>query len=645
MPIRILPKLLVSQIAAGEVIERPASVVKELIDNSLDAAATQIDVAVDQGGRNLIRVADNGSGIPPDDLPLAITAHATSKLESAEQLSRIVTLGFRGEALSSVAAVSRMRVTSRPTTDGRPAEQGATITVEADTVSPVEPAACAPGTVIEIRDLFFSTPARRRFMRTAQTEYARVAEVVQRAAMVHPHVGFTLTHAQRRGIDLPPDQTPRDRCVALIGKELDEALLEYQSIVPGVVEGDPQDQRRRVDESVWGLAGTPAVARATSKFQYLFVNGRPIRDRNIAHAVREAYRGLIPHDKHPLAVVCLDLDPAQVDVNVHPTKAEVRFREPNRVHGMVLTAIRQRLLSADLTPSARLAGDTYGQPTPKPHHTHPQPHQPHPTTPTPHNPDGFVQYLRDLDPKHQGDKGFDLQDARRQLNNPFPPDHTDHPPQPTAPPTDPPSPVLQVHGCYLVTKDDHGLVIVDQHALHERVMFEELRRRVLGKTVESQRLLTPAVIPSDPTRLAALEQAQPLFKRIGIDIDPIGPDTLGVHGFPSLLFERNVDPAEFVEELLDQAAAGELPLPTTIPPDPSTAPPDPGGPDEAALNKVLSMMACKAAVKAGDSLAPQEIAALLAQREKIERSSACPHGRPTTVRLTQRDMERHFQRS
>ncbi|MEM9419756.1 MAG: DNA mismatch repair endonuclease MutL, partial [Planctomycetota bacterium] len=345
MPIRKLSPLLVNQIAAGEVIERPASVVKELIENCLDAGATRIDIAIEEGGLKLIRIADDGHGIPAEELPLALTQHATSKLETAEQLAAIETLGFRGEALASIASVSRLRLSSR-TPDN---DSGHIIEQAGDDLIPPRPAAMAPGTVIEVRDLFFNTPARRKFMRTAATEFGHIADTVNRTAMVHPAVGFTLTHNGRKSIDLPPNDDQRQRCVNILGKELEPALLEFEHHDTRPIENDAEGKPLQ-PASIWGLAGEPSIARSSSKFQYLCVNGRPVKDRNLAHAVKEAYRGLIAPDKQPVAVVFVELDPTLVDVNVHPTKAEVRFTKPSSVHGLALSQVRQRLLATDLVP-------------------------------------------------------------------------------------------------------------------------------------------------------------------------------------------------------------------------------------------------------------------------------------------------------
>lgn len=634
MPIRPLPPLLVNQIAAGEVIERPASVVKELIENCLDAGASRVDIAVEEGGLRLIRIADDGHGIPPEELPLALTQHATSKLETAEQLAAIQTLGFRGEALASIASVSRLRLSSRT----RDADSGHVIEQAGDEVQPPRPAAMAPGTVIEVRDLFFNTPARRKFMRTAATEIGHIADTVNRVAMVHPAVGFTLSHNGRKSIDLPPNDDQRQRCVNILGKELEPALLEFAHEDLRPQEGVAQPA------CVWGLAGEPSIARSSTKFQYLCVNGRPVRDRNLAHAVKEAYRGLIAPDKQPVAVVFVELDPAAVDVNVHPTKAEVRFRQPSAVHGLVLSQVRQRLLATDLVPDASLGaprGDLdlgvggWGK-------SQSPDESPAPTT----NPNAFVDYFKQMDPKQ---KGFVYEEVRREMveSDMF----ADANAQTAAPNPEPrtlnPTSILQFHNSYVVTPDhggaEPGLLIVDQHALHERVMFEELRQRILvdGGDLESQRLLMPAVVDADAKRQALLDDLAPLLQRIGVEASPLGPAAIGVQAFPSLLFDRGVDPVAFTNELLDKAEAGDLR------PQASGLKPDDGDNlvTEAALHEVLDMMSCKAAVKAGDHLSDDELAALLAKRDQIERSESCPHGRPTTVRLTLKDLEKHFHRS
>jgi DNA mismatch repair protein MutL len=655
MPIRKLSQFLINQIAAGEVIERPASVVKELVENSLDAGPAHIDIAIEDGGRQLIRIRDDGVGIPSEELPLAITAHATSKLDDVAQLAAVATLGFRGEALASIASVSRLRLTSCATTvdehgAAQPAARGSMIEASGDQVSAVAPAACAPGTLIEVRDIFYNMPARRKFLKSASAEIGQISDLLNRIAMVHPDVGFKLTHNGRKMMDLMPVTDRAQRCKDVLGREIAEALLEFESARPGLDPSNPDLGAA----SVWGLAGLPEVARASSKFIYLCINGRPIRDRRLQHAIKEAYRGLMPPDRFPVAVIFIEVEPTYVDVNVHPAKAEVRLAEPNRMHGLVLTALRQRLLGSDLTPAVTFpTAEQQGQSNvgpllnslAAPNFGAGQTDQAGPASDSNSGSNAFVDYFRQMDPKQ---KGFVYKQVRQALAEEAPEalaeaesssqGHAESPGEPAQSEfanhaiIEPH--ILQVHKSYLVTQDEHGILIIDQHALHERVMFEELSQRVLGqgKPLQSQRLLMPEVIDAPPRRMALLELIEPLLARIGIEAAPMGPDTLAIHAFPTFLFERKVDPVEFMEQLLDKVDGGQMDISS------DTA-------LEQALHDVLDMMACKAAVKAGDKMTADELGSLLAKRDEIERASNCPHGRPTTVRLSIRDLEKQFKRS
>ncbi|HRP62459.1 MAG TPA: DNA mismatch repair endonuclease MutL [Phycisphaerales bacterium] len=624
MPIRRLPTLLVNQIAAGEVIERPASVVKECVENAIDAGATRIDVAIEVGGKELIRIADNGGGIPFDELPLAVAPHATSKIESQDDLDAIATMGFRGEALASIASVSRMSILSRT----REQDGAGLLEIEGDDVREARPASGPVGTTVTVRNLFFNTPARRKFLRADQTETGRVSEVVHNLALAHPSIGFTLRIDNRQTLDLPPDQSPRRRALEILGTELESQLIEFNVEERGI--------------GLWGLAGTPDIARGTAKHQRVFLNGRMINDRSIAHAMKEAYRGLIEPGRFPTIVLFMRIDPAQVDVNVHPAKAEVRFRNQTQVHGAVLTAVRNALKEADLTPRFDMARSWTGG--------HDLPPLALPASPRPEFSSGmqgvsaggapeFVEYFRSLNPAQ---KGFVYSEVKQALaeeapeilareggevlpGNRFADDVSDRLPNVEAKPV---SHVLQVHSSYIVTQDDQGIVIIDQHALHERVMFEKLKARIGQTNLESQRLLMPATVEADRSQVDSLEELKPLLERIGIEAEPIGPTAVAIHAFTSLLFERNVDPITFMSELLDRAANDGL-----------------NDNPEAALHEVLDMMACKAAVKAGDSLTADELADLLRYRETIERSSNCPHGRPTSLRLSLRELEKQFGRS
>ncbi len=608
--------LVAGQIAAGEVVERPASVVKELVENALDAGATAVTVELEQGGVELVRVTDDGGGIPQGELGLALAAHATSKIDDAADLDRIATMGFRGEALASISSVARVSIRSRTREQAAAAE----IAAEGDALQPVRPASGPVGTVVTVRNLFFNTPARRKFLRTPPTEQGRCADVVRQIAMAHPAVGFRLTCDGRVYLDVPRGQGPRDRALAILGKELEPQLLE--------VSADRLDTGGAL--TVWGLIGTPEIARATMAAMFLYVNGRPVRDRTLQHAVREAYRGLMEPGRYPTAVVLVEMDPAAVDVNVHPSKAEVRFRDSSAVHQSVLRACRRALQSADLTPAVNFqpgsgaAPDATGiLPMAAPRMVSAvalaaQLRMP-PESPAGRSP------VSPLAPTSIPSAGSPAPAAAG-------PNEATLPVAPSAEvPMDLPAPVspaLQIHNSFLVTQDSQGVVIIDQHALHERVMFEKLLGRIGAGDLESQRLLVPAMIRATPRQMESLPGLQPLLKRIGAEVEPAGPSDLAVHAFASFLFERGVEPGPFISELLDRAADSGF-----------------GADEEDALRDVLDMMACKAAIKAGDHLSELELAELLALRDQVERSSNCPHGRPTSIRLSIRELEKRFGRS
>ncbi len=633
--IRRLPALLVNQIAAGEVVERPASVVKELLENALDAGAARVRIELEAGGIELVRVTDDGCGMGPADLPLAVAPHATSKIAAAEDLDRIATFGFRGEALASIASVSRLSIRSRTGAD-----PGAwQLDAEGDVLGELRPASGAVGTTVTVRNLFFNTPARRKFLRTAGTERTRCMDVVRDCAMAHPSVAFEALVDGKPVLETPPGQGPRERALAILGDELEAQVLE--------VLADRFDDARGL--SLWGLVGKPQIARATARAQHLFVNGRAVRDRTVQHALAEAFRGLTEPGRYPTAVLMLELSPEGVDVNVHPQKAEVRFRDQSMVHSVVTRAVREALARADLTPGfqarARFGSGTEILPG---------------GAPGGGGMPGFVDFLRREVPS-QTQHRLSYEAVREAIERveragvvrEEPPDGATTTPgswsadpsaagaQPQAecagvPASAPgellPRPlparrVLQVHNSYLVTQDEHGVLIVDQHALHERVMFELLLERVSRGALESQRLLTPAVVEADPERVDRLGELAPLLARIGIVAEPLGPRSVGVQAFATFLFERRVDPVEFLRELLDKADRADF------------------APDsEDALREVLDMMACKAAVKAGDRMSDDELQALLDLRGEVERSSSCPHGRPTSVRLTIDQLERLFER-
>jgi DNA mismatch repair protein MutL len=544
-------------------------------------------------------------------------------------------MGFRGEALASIGSVAHARICTR-THDSDAAYE---ILNRGGTISDPQAAAGNVGTTIEIRNLFFNVPARRKFLKGTQTEYGHISETLLKLALPHPHIAFVLTHNGRKALELLPT-SPEERWLAAWPNEFREQRLPI----------DARDAELRLR----GIIGLPELARPTPKYQYLYLNGRSIRDKFIQHALREAFRGLTEPGRHPAAVLLLDIPPGDVDVNVHPTKSEVRFRDGGRIHGLVLSAVRERLLGSDLTPQAmpramsddadapgrvdmrqRLAAffqqmpPSVADPTesglgaaPPSAATQPQvePHRrtledwfrpqsaPAPTLPLPMGEDGS-------DDERTPDPTSSIASVQGA------PGHSAHPEA-----DGPKSPAIQLHNSYLVAQSDDGLVIIDQHALHERIMYEDLRARLSRGPLEAQRLLIPMTLRASSRQIALLDQIQPLLEKLGIDVSAFGPDTVAVQSFPSFL--DKLDPAVFVRELLERGEQELLDLH-----------------EEELLHEVLDMMACKAAIKAGDALTQPEIEALLARRELVERSSNCPHGRPTTLKLSLRDLEKQFKRT
>ncbi len=613
--IRVLSAHVVNQIAAGEVVDRPASVVKELLDNAIDAGAMRITVELEQGGIDLVRVSDDGVGVPKEQIALTIHPHATSKVRDASDLDKIGTMGFRGEALASIASVARVSFRSRQKGD----ESAHELRVDGGEVHEIQPASGPVGTAVTVRTLFFNTPARRKFLKTPRTEQGHCVEQAKTLAISHPAIGFRVVADGREVFEVPPGQQPRERALALVGNELDEQMVEAHA--------DAFDDRRGL--ALWGLVGLPVLARATNKGQHVYLNGRPIRDKTVAHAIKEAYRGLIEPGRHPLAVLMIEMDPSAVDVNVHPAKIEVRFRDGSMVHKAVYQAVRDALRRADLTPAVRVP-EHQSQAAPSISSSSGAPSFSGAFTSAPPAPTGAFPYTemkRSVDQQRHYEAPAP---AYQQWNAPEPDAHA----LPTPKRADS---VLQVHNSFLVTQDEGGMVIIDQHALHERVMFEKLRERLDEGNLETQRLLAPAVVETTTTRAALVDDLAPLFARLGVELTPLGPATVGVTGFPSFLFEKGVEPEPFVSELLERAEdEGYADLPEEG---------DASGRRETALHEVLDMMSCKAAIKAGDKLSETELSELLRLRERVERSSNCPHGRPTAIRLSIHELEKQFGRS
>ncbi len=651
MSIQVLPTHLVNKIAAGEVIERPASIVKELVENSLDAGATRIDIAVTDGGRKLIAVTDDGCGMGPDDLALAFAPHATSKIAAESDLEDIATMGFRGEALASVASVSHAHIRSTlRRDDGSIAPNGYEVDASGAELGQVRPCAAGPGTTATVRDLFFNTPARRKFLRSASTELGHISEQLARLALPHPHVAFSLSHNGREITKLPTTDSTLQRTRDLFGQELADALLAIVS--------------RTGPVKVAGLISTPAAARASARWQYFFLNGRYVRDRILSHALREAYRGLVDPNRWPVALVFLTLDPHEVDVNVHPTKIEVRFRDAQTVHAELLAALRETLNRADLTPAATLEEATTR--TAQEEQLDERRLSIRAALADFFRSAAPVQRRLDFPAPTQPQQPTGEQPPQEGLYVPMAPTQpvTVPAPSPTAEGTERPAPQLdrappaaqaaagpavraeqavsavpaeaiQIHNAYIVTACEDGLVIVDQHALHERLIYNELRQRLAAGPLTSQRMLIPAPLKVTPAEADSLTHHEALLGQLGIEVAPFGPDSYAVQRFPALLAGRGIEAGAFVRELLDKLTDFGEAAPAE---DQATS-------SERLLAELLEMLACKAAVKAGQALAPAEMQALLDRRAEAEKASACPHGRPTTVKLTLGELEKQFKRS
>ena len=621
--IRVLNDRLINKIAAGEVIERPASVVKELMENAVDAGATRIDVRVEGGGAEMIRVVDNGGGIAADDLPLAVASHATSKLAEADDLFRVATLGFRGEALASIAEVSRLAIRSRTAES----ESGAEIEVVGGSASEVSPCGCPVGTTVEVRNLFFNTPVRRKFLRSKQTEMGHTSEAFTRIALARPHVHFTLGHNDRQALDLAAGQDGRERIASVAGRSLAEGLIWVES-----THGDVQ---------LSGYVAHPSHSRGNSRMQYLFLNGRYIRDRALQHALSEAYRGLLMTGRYPIAFLWLAMPPELVDVNVHPTKLEVRFQNADRLYSQLLSTLRAKFLSTDLT--ARVESLPDDDPTGA--HDEGQTAQVRQQVvdwakgeiaswgrqSAPGADDGGAA---SLGPRVSPPQTAPLELTR--LDRAWAPaaeDEPDEEPPPGAHATSPapgsfpdvPVKAMQVHNRYLVTETDEGVMVIDQHALHERILYEQLKGRVMSGAVESQSLLVPEPVDLSPAEAAAVLEHRELLAKLGMRIEPFGGDTILVAGYPAML--ANMNPAEVLHGLVDRlVSGGKLPDQRDL------------------LDELLHTIACKAAVKAGDRLAPEEIEALLKRRHLIDDAHHCPHGRPAAVVLSREELDRQFKR-
>ncbi len=590
MPIRVLPSRLVNQIAAGEVIERPSSVVKELLENSLDAGARSIEVDIGQGGRQRIRVRDDGSGIGREELSLALTRHATSKIASLEDLDSINSLGFRGEALPSIASVSRLRLSARVPTD----ESGWSVQGDgSDLQLAPEPAAHPVGTTVDVQELFFNTPARRKFLRTETTEFKHIENVVRRIALSCFPVAIRLQHNQRTVFQLAAAQTreQQERRVAdLCGKAFMEQALYIEHAAAGL--------------ALRGWVAMPTFSRSQPDLQYFYVNNRMVRDKLVTHAVRQAYQDVLFHGRHPAYVLFLELDPATVDVNAHPTKHEVRFRDSRLVHDYLFRTLHEVL--AETRPS-----DT--RPAPQPAH-----------------PLASLQVTAGTGDRRPAQAGMSLgveEQVRRYAAL--------HPQQSTEPvaveneatPEDFPLgfALAQLHGVFVLAENADGLVLVDMHAAHERITYEQLKQAQNGEGIRSQPLLVPLSLDVSASEAELAETQQDWFAGLGFEIDRQGREQIVVRAVPALLHEADMATLvrDVLADLLEHGSSRRV---------------------EDSINALLSTMACHGSVRANRRLTIGEMNALLRDMERTERSGQCNHGRPTWVRISLPELDKLFLR-
>jgi DNA mismatch repair protein MutL len=667
--IQQLDQSIINKIAAGEVIERPANVVKELLENSVDALSTRIDVDILEGGAELIRISDNGEGVHPDDIHLAVSSHATSKIVTAEDLFHIQTMGFRGEALASISEVSNFRIRTRQ----HDALAGTELNVDCGRRSEPQPVGCPPGTTIEIRNLFSSTPVRRKFMRTKGTEFGHISEQFTRVALANPRLHMTLRHNNKTVFDLPPTDRLIDRLELFFGTKLTEQLI--------FVESEASDVR------ISGYVAHPNTSKSSRKSQHLFLNGRWFQDRSIQHALTEAYRGLLMVGRQPIAFLFIDMPPSFFDVNVHPTKVEVRFVDGQHLYRQTLSLIRTKFLSMDLDSEFKLKQEkaTSGE-TPQPTELQVELSAwADKQTETGAASTGYVGQAAPLTTwsvseapsRSAGDSGSSASrlSAAAGLATSIPETHeaadevfsqreygdtatsidasatrsatveaasdagadeqdegsldamSTQPAPLGGPITGTVSDVraMQILDCYLVVDTGDGLMILDQHALHERIMYEYLRPRVLNKSVESQKLLIPETLELSAKEASLLTEHAEMLSQIGIGVEEFGTNTVLVNAWPVMLRRANV--AELMRDVAEQLESHER-KPTR----------------RDLIDELLHMMSCKAAIKAGQRLAPEEIDSLLAQRHLVDDAHHCVHGRPTALILNQHELDRQFGR-
>ena len=580
MPIQQLPNHLVNQIAAGEVVERPASVVKELVENSLDAGASSVQVDIVAGGQKLIRVRDSGGGIPKKELALALSRHATSKIESLEDLESVVSLGFRGEALPSIASVARLTLCSRSASS----DTAWQVAADGGEVAAPRPAAHPVGTTVEVHDLFYNTPARRRFLRTERTEFGHIDKWLKRLALSRPEVAFTVTHNRRTVLQLQRAESDEER-LQRVGKILGEAFSDQAIFIEHETEG----------VALSGWLALPTFNRSQPDMQYWFVNGRSITDKTLAHAARHAYRDVLFHGRYPAYALSLTMDPAIVDANAHPAKHEVRFRDGRRIHGIVSQVLEIALRE-----------------------TRPGGHAPPPASlPRSAAFDQGTMRLHSTGNSARASVGETLAAYQSMAASMPSVDAADIPPLGFA--------VAQLAGTYVLAENSDGLIVVDMHAAHERILYEKLKQNFDDNAVVRQPLLVPAMISVAESEADLVTQSSDVFEKIGLVVDRAGPTTLAVREVPALLRDSDAE-ALLRDVLADLAEAGH------------------SNRVEDACHDFLATMACHHSVRANRLLTIDEMNALLREMETTKRADQCNHGRPTWTAITIADLDRLFLR-
>ena len=588
MSIRILPSSLTNKIAAGEVIERPASVVKELVENSLDAGASRVEVELEDAGAELIRVVDDGCGMDADDLALAFASHATSKLAAEEDLFRVRTMGFRVEALASIGSVSDARIVSRtPAGDA-----GYEVEMRAGAIGPVKTCGAPVGTQVEVRRLFHNVPVRKKFLKAAATEMAHITETLTRLALARPDVHFVLKHNGRAVFNLPPAPDRAQRIGEFFGRQIAD------NIIPLRWEKD--------DFALEGYLLPPTVDRRNTKMQYTYVNGRYVRDANLMHAIAQAYEGLMIPGRRPVCFLFLTMDPAAVDVNVHPTKLEIKFRNTRDVHNHCVSAIRERLREASVIPQVALSPESAG-----------------PARETVRQAIG--DFFAGRAAARLDERGWD---PARHAPRSFTPGPSEEAPRPEQQPPEGRTtfgPCMQVLDTYIVEEVPEGVNLIDQHALHERILYNQIKRRLEAGGLASQQLLVPDLVELPRQEFFAVMALAEELARFGLTMEAFGERTVIVRAFPQVL--GKFDGRDFFQGLLDELEG-----------------PQGAQKVDGRLEKIVRLMACRGAVKAGRRLSPEQMRHLLEGRADAGPTDTCPHGRPTTILLRREELERQFRR-